>query len=287
MNKREEIIAKALSIPGLSLSVQQVLKLINDPDADATKLTRAIEIDPGLTANILRMANSAFFGAPGSISTVKEAVVRIGMQRVFQMAIAADVAPRTKGEVKGYDLKPGELLEHSIAVGLAAEELAHVLGISAPSHAFTAGLLVNIGKTALGEFLEVDAAPILEKAYEELISFEKAEEEILGVSHTELGALLLESWQIPASICNVVRFRLRPEDSPVVDPALDLVHVGDIITKMTGIGMGVDGMHYTPSIVVFDRLGIKPGMLELVMETILENVSTLKQSFLGEESASV
>lgn len=282
MNKRDEIIAKALSIPRLAPSAHQIIERLSDPGTDAASVSRIIELDPGLTANILRLANSALLGFTVPVATVKEAVIRIGLTQICQLAIAAGVAPRTRIGIKGYDLKPGELLEQSIGTGLAAVELGKLLKRDIPAYVFTAGLLINIGKIVLGEYMEIDASPILKKAYEELIPFEKAEEAILGISHTELGAMLLAHWQIPAPIVNVVRYRLNPEDSPVVDVALDLVHVGDIITKMTGIGMGLDGMHYTPSVVVFDRLGIEPGMLEAVMAAIVTGVGELKRAFLGE-----
>lgn len=282
MNKREEIIAKAMSIPKLAPSAQRIVEILSDPDTDAATVARIIELDPGLTANILRLANSALLGCSSPAATVKEAVVRLGLTQICQLAIAASVAPRVKPAIKGYDLKPGELLEQSICVGLAAMELGRLLKLDMPPYVFTAGLLINIGKTVLGEYMEIDAAPILKKAYEELIPFEKAEEAILGVSHTELGALLLTHWRIPAPIVNVVRYRLVPEESPERDIALDLVHVGDIITKMTGIGMGVDGMHYTPSVEVFDRLGLEPGMMEAIMETVVVNIGDLKKAFLGE-----
>ena len=104
---------------------------------------------------------------------------------------------------------------------------------SAPRRA----LSMRVAMPSMGVFLEVDAAPILALAHEQQISFEQAEESVLGINHAELGAILLEHWSIPEAIVKVVRYRLRPDDCPEPDRALDLVHVGDVITKMTGIGM--------------------------------------------------
>lgn len=276
MNRREEILSKACAIPQMPMPVQKVLAYLGNPDADLRSLAKLIEYDPGLTVNVLRMANSALFGGTSKVATVKEALMRLGLHRVYQLVIASGVAPQTRFEIKGYGLKPGELLEHSVAVATASEVLAKELGLTAPPHTFTSGLLVNIGKSVLGSFLEVDAAPILALAHERQIPFEQAEEMVLGINHAELGAILLERWSIPEAIINVVRYRLRPDDSPEPDLALDLVHVGDVIAKMTGIGMGIDGMQYAPSQAVFERLDITPQHMENVMVAILEQIDDLR-----------
>jgi len=276
MSRREEIIQRATAIPQMPMPVQKVLTYIGNPEADLRELARIIEYDPGLTVNVLRMANSSFFGSGGKVSSVKEALMRLGLHRVYQLVIASGVAPMAHNAIEGYGLRPGELLEHSVAVATASESLARELDLTAPPHTFTAGLLVNIGKTVLGSFLEVDAAPILALAHERQISFEQAEEEVLGINHAELGAVLLERWSIPIPIVNVVRYRLRPDDCPEPDLALDLVHVGDVIAKMTGIGMGIDGMQYTPSESVFARLDVTPIQMENVMAAILEHIAEVR-----------
>jgi HD-like signal output (HDOD) protein len=276
MSRREEIITKACAIPQMPMPVQKVLAYLGNPAADLRTLAKIIEYDPGLTVNVLRMANSALFCGPGKVSTIKEALMRLGLHRVYQLVIASGVAPFARFEIKGYGLKPGELLEHSVAVATASELLARELDLVAPPHTFTAGLLVNIGKSVMGAFLEVDAEPILALAHERQISFEQAEEMVLGINHAELGAILLERWSIPEAIVNVVRYRLRPDDCPEPDLALDLVHVGDVIAKMTGIGMGIDGMQYAPSQSVFTRLDVTPQQMENVMIAILEQIAELR-----------
>jgi len=276
MSRREEILRKACAIPQMPMPVQKVLAYLDKPEADLRSLAKLIEYDPGLTVNVLRMANSTLFCAGCKVTTVKDALMRLGLHRVYQLVIASGVAPFTRFEIKGYGLKPGELLEHSVAVATASELLARELDIVPPPHTFTAGLLVNIGKSVMGAFLEVDAAPILDMAHERQISFEQAEELVLGINHAELGAILLERWSIPEPIVNIVRYRLRPDDCPERDLALDLVHVGDVIAKMTGIGMGIDGMQYAPSQAVFERLAITPQHMENVMVVMLEQIADLR-----------
>lgn len=269
MSQREAIIAKALELPRMPMAVQHICTLLNKKNLDIDSVVEVIQYDPALTVNVLSLANSSFFGGVRTFSTVREAAVRLGTRRLIQMVIALGVTPYAKGEIKGYGLSSGQLLEHSIVVALASELLAKVLNIQAPPHTFTSGLLVNIGKVVLGGFLEVDAEPILEKAYTDGLSFEAAEEAVLGINHCELGALLLEHWNLPESIVNVVRWRLKPSDAHVKDLALDLVHTGDILAKMTGIGAGIDGLQYMLCPEVVERLGLSEEHQEEVMAEII------------------
>lgn len=273
MSRRDEIIQKALALPHMPMAVQQLLTLMQSQDADIEEVIRLIEFDPGLTVSLLSMANSSYFDSPSHFTSIRDALNQLGVNTLVNMVVSFGVAPYTKNEIKGYGLAHGELLAHAVATAIAARELAAKTGIHAPQHTFTAGLLINIGKTALGAFLEVSIDPILELAYEEGLSFDQAEKRILGVNHAELGALLLQHWGIPEPIVNVVRHHRCPDRAPAPDTALDLVHAGDMLAKMTGIGAGIDGMHYTFSESVIQRLSLTPQIMEAVLLALPEKVA--------------
>jgi len=167
MSRREEILAKSASDRYLPPSRLELLRILQDPDASAATLTRAIECDPTLTANVLRLANSAYFGFPRSVASVADAVWRLGTRNLRQLVLATTFSPMQKQAVKGYDLPAGDLLRHSVAVAVGAETLSRLLDVPACDHLFTAGILHDIGKIALGTFVELDAAPILELATRE------------------------------------------------------------------------------------------------------------------------
>ncbi|MDD4732859.1 MAG: HDOD domain-containing protein [Desulfovibrio sp.] len=277
MSRREEIIARIREVERMPSAVQKAVVLLGDPDMDMGELARIIEHDPGLTTNLLRLANSAYFGAKRSISSVREAVVRLGASNLKKLLTTAGLAPVANQEIKGYGLPPGTLLKHSITVGVSAEELARQLGVHAPDHTFTSGLLSDIGKIVLGTFLAVDAEPILTLAHDKGMTFEKAEEEILGINHAEVGALLLDFWELPENIVQVVRWKYDPLGIPKRDLALDLVHVADALAKMSGIGVGVDGLSYRPSDTVAKRLGLTSDIIDKTMAEVLDKVEEVFQ----------
>jgi putative nucleotidyltransferase with HDIG domain len=279
MSRREEILARIRSIPAMPAGAFRVLSLVQNPDVDMAILTRAIEFDPGLTSNLLKVANSAFFGCPRSVGSVREAIVRLGMNNLRRMLGPLAVAPIVRRPVKGYDLPAGALMEHSVAVAVGAEALQKALKMESPKETFTAALLHDIGKILLGTFVEVDAAEIRRIAFEGGLSFEIAEDKVLGIDHAEAGAALLESWNCPKEIAEVARWHHEPEACPTPNPVVSLVHISDAISMMQGIGTGADGLNYRMSEGVVDRWKLTGEIVEAVACRMLGELEEMRDAF--------
>ncbi|WP_031386003.1 HDOD domain-containing protein [Desulfonatronum thiodismutans] len=277
MIKRKIILSQITRVPVLSSAVQEGMRLLRDPQMDMGALANVLQHDPGITANILRLANTPYFGSMSRVNNLRDAVVRLGAKRVSQLLLTVAVTPRISGELEGYDQAPCTLLEQSLAIAVASELAAAELGIDAPSHTFTAGLLANIGKIVLSQFLENEYEQVNALVECENVSFEEAERRILGASHAEIGAELLASWNLPEEIVRVVRHFRAPESCPERDVALDLVHVGSAAAAMTGIGQGLDGMQYPVSEAVVERLGLTEAQVREVLVKLLEHVAKLKE----------
>ncbi|MCF7886327.1 MAG: HDOD domain-containing protein, partial [Candidatus Marinimicrobia bacterium] len=244
MRKREEIIQKIDKIPSIPPTIAKVQKLVNDPDVDFKELAELIKYDQGLTADVLKMANSAYFGFQREISSVKQAIIMLGLDRIFELTLSSAVAPIIDRKVSGYDLSKGDLWKHSIGVAISSEKIAEELNMKVPKLTFTAGLLIDIGKVAMSTFLDTDPKPIMDLAYEKQIPFDIAERRILGISHEEAGAILLENWNLPEELIQVVRWHHQPNRVEGDKTVVDLVHIADILIMETGIGGGSDGLNY-------------------------------------------
>ena len=277
-NRRDEILARIADIPSLPTSAVEVIRLVQSPDSSMGEIMAAIEYDPALTAEVLRLANSAYFAGPRQVATLRQAGVLFGTARILQVVMAAVVAPLARRPLKGYDLPPGSLLDHLAAVAIGAEELAGALGEVPPRYTFTAGLLHDVGKIVLGTFVEVDAEPIQRMAFEEKVSFEKAEHAVLGIDHAEVGAALLESWELPETIVEAVRWHQEPDERGADNLVVDLVHVADMLSVECGLGVGVDGLNYRPSPVVSKRRKLHTRMLERVTCVMLSEFERISQT---------
>lgn len=262
MSLRDQVLQRIPEIPALPASAAHVLRLVQDPDVGVGAIMEVIEYDPVLTTEVLRLANTAYFAGPRSVGTLRDAGVLFGTQRILQLVLATSVFPIARHPLMGYDLPAGQLIRHSMAVAIGAEQIATLCGRPAPGHAFTAGLLSDLGKLVLGSFLEVDAGPIVALAYEEGLSFERAEQRVLGIDHAEVGALLLETWNVPENIVDVVRWHHEPDQSSGDHFVADLVHAASHLSAGFGLGGGVDGLSYRPNEATLIRLKVDETLLE-------------------------
>ncbi len=270
----QKIAAAIQSFPGMPGTAVKLLGLIDDPSMRVSQIEEILRHDPGLTANVLRLANSAYFGIPSKIGSIRQAVILLGLKRLIQMVIAACVSAIMDKPVPGYDLSPGELWRHSIAVSVAAEGLVKELKIEASEEIFTAALLHDVGKLVLGEFVKDDFNKI-ETAVSGDVSFEVAETKVLGTNHADVGAKILTRWSLPTEIIHAVQWHHDPEAVAHTSAMLDIVHVANVMSIMIGIGIGRDGLQHQPSAAASERLGIEPFVLEKVASQTTQWVAEL------------
>ena len=269
MTVRNNILAKVRTVPSMPSVVVKLKQYLSDPDVSFDELAKVIEFDPGLTANLLQLANSAYFGWSGKIKTVKEAITRLGTNRIFQMVLCMSVAPLVRKPVKGYDMESDDLWKHSIATAICAEQLAVSLGLSNSEEAFTAGLLHDMGKILLGTFVEVDDEPIKNLVATEGLSFNEAERQVLGIDHAEAAAELLKYWNLPENVVAAARWHHNPEEADGKHrDIVDLVHVADILCIRMGWGIGTDGPLYCLNSEAEERLGVDAEVEDIVTDRV-------------------
>ena len=276
--RKREIISKMKSFPSMSGIASKVLNLLDDPSSNAGQVEQLLKQDPSLTANLLKLTNSAYFGIPSKIGSVRHAVVMMGWKKVSKLVIAACVNAMTDRQIVGYDLAPGVFWQHSVAVSVTAEGLMRELKIAESDEIFTAALLHDLGKLILGGFVEKELEEI-EKTAARGIPFQMAEQEVLGTDHAEIGGLMLESWSFPTELVTAVRWHHDPDSAPQTNTMTDIVHVANVLCLMIGIGIGVEGLRYEPSVLATKRLGIKPTQLELIASQTLEWANELTGVF--------
>lgn len=274
MSRREELLRKIKDVPTLPAAAAEALRLAQNPNTAPAALTKAVECDPGLTANILRMANTAAYGGPRQIKSVKEAILRLGLRRIAALAAAAGAAPTVHKEIRGYGLPPGALWLHSLAVAVGAVKATEVVGMKTPDFLFTAALLHDVGKLVLGGPAGVDAAPLTILAEKENIPFDEAERRVLGVDHAEVGAALLAHWNLPDEIVEAVHRHHRPDEGSA-NPIVDIIHTVDVLSLGEGVGTGTDGLRYRLSATAAQRVGLKRRAAEMVL---CEMLSGLKEA---------
>ena len=239
----DDLVRQVRDLPSLPTSVTRVMQLTNDPKAGLSDVAQALASDQGLAARVLKLANSAYYGSSRRIGTVSEAVVILGMRTTRNLTLATSCQDMLEREVQGYFLPRGALWRHSLACAAAAQNLAKRANFRGTEEAFVAGLLHDIGKVVMSAYLKAEFAQVLTRVAKGKLTFSDAEREALGFDHAEVGARLLERWNLPAALVTAVRHHHVPSQVPE-NLLAALVHVADTICLTLGIGLGVDGMAY-------------------------------------------
>ncbi len=280
MTEKKKVLAAIKSVPSLPSVVIKLRTYLNDPDVGFDQLAEVIQVDPGLTANVLQLANSAYFGWSGTIKSVKEAITRLGTNRILQTVLCMSVAPLVRKPIRGYDMDSEGLWEHSIAAAMAAETLAETLGLKETKEAFTAGLLHDLGKVVMGTFVEVDDEPIKEIMRSDHLSFNEAEKMVMGIDHAEVAGVLLRSWNLPDDVVAAANWHHNPSHCEEEHQQLvDLIHVADVLCINVGWGVGSDGLQYKLDEAASRRLGVGSGVAEDVILKVMMGMDDLKTMF--------
>ncbi|MFH1982209.1 MAG: HDOD domain-containing protein [Pseudomonadota bacterium] len=280
----EDILASVAAFPSIPGAAARLLTMLNDPEVTAAEIEDVLRYDPGLTAGLLRLANSSYFGFAQKIGSLRQAIVTLGSKQLIQMVMTTCMSTVMNKGVQGYDMGDGDLWRHSIAVSVASEGLVRVLKITPNEEIFTAALLHDIGKLILGSYVKDDyAAMVADSAPEE--EFQASEKRILGADHAEIGARILETWSFPQHIITAVRFHHRPDEADPTDAMIDLVHVANVLCRMIGVGIGNDGLKYAPAPGATQRLGLKTMHLETVASETLKWIDELAENLtVGKEN---
>jgi putative nucleotidyltransferase with HDIG domain len=273
-NDKRNIFSTLKDFPSMPGAASELLSIIEDPKVAASQIEDVLRYDPGLTANILKLSNSAYFGLANEVGSVRRAVVLLGLKKVTQIVMTSCVNALMGVNVDGYDLPPGELWRHSIAVSVAAELLVKELNIEAPEETFTAALLHDVGKIVLSDILKDNLEAIETKSFEGM-PFLLAENEVLGTNHAEIGAQILKTWSLPENIVNAVRWHHDPDSAEESNILIDIVHIADVLCMMIGIGVGREGLRYKPSSSATERLGVANKHLEIVASKTMQSVGEL------------
>ena len=278
-NNIKRIMAQVRAFPGMPATAARLLKLLEDPESSAEQIEEVLRYDAGLTANILKLTNSAYFGIPSKVSSVRQAVMMLGWKRLLQLVMTMCMSTVMKKPVDGYDLPQGELWRHSIAVSVAAESVVKALKIPEVEEVFTAALLHDIGKFVLGGFVKDDLEQI-KTMVSKGIPFEVAEYMVIGTDHAEIGARILKKWDFPQDLVNAVNWHHDPETCENHCTLSDIVHIANTVGLRIGFGRDTDRLRVDPAVSVADRLGLGPVDLEVLAEQTLEGVNKLSDEVL-------
>jgi len=254
MGKIERIIEEINELRPVSEIGNRVIEITSNPNSSLAELLDVIKYDQGMTANLLRICNSAYFGLKNKIVSIKQAVAYLGLNKVASLVVLGHSADNFKKAQVGYDLNEGELWRYSVSSALIAEDLAETKRLENISLIFTSALLKDIGKVILSAYVKDSFEDINKAVQDRGLTFVDAEKEVIGIDHAELGARVAEKWNFNPAMVDIIRNHHDPDKAPPDDISIPIVYLADSICMMIGIGVGSDGLAYRYHQDIVDRL---------------------------------
>ena len=260
--------------------LNEIEAALNSSVCSIATVAEAIERDPDLTARLLRLGNSSFFGFPLRLATVKEAISLIGLQEVHDLIVASSVIRQFKG-VPGDLVNMKSFWEHSLACGIGARVLASQRHLPHADKFFVAGLLHDLGRLVLFQEAPEESHEVFRLYRKERLLLHEAEAKVLGFNHAEIGEALMRHWQYPPNLALAVARHHRPTTTGITNPEAAVVHVSDYLVN--AMELGSSGEHYVPPLQpeAWNALRCTTDILGTVVKTIEEQIETVEEAFLS------
>jgi putative nucleotidyltransferase with HDIG domain len=240
----KKILQDIKEIPPLPEIATRVLQMTNDPDVSAVDLNRVISRDEALTANVLKLCNSAYYGLPRVISSVTQAIMYLGFQTVRNMVLSGAINQVFYNQdLTVYNYKKNGITEHSFATAVACQVISKKLRPGLSDTAFTAGLLHDVGKIVLARHLKLHESLFVGKNISRITR--DIEQDLFGMDHAQVGTNIADNWNFPQELTLAIGYHHNPEGAPGRPLLAVITYLADNITLRLGIGL-LNGPTITP-----------------------------------------
>jgi HD-like signal output (HDOD) protein len=262
------------NLPTLPEVVQEVSRLIDDPMATAEDVEEIVSRDPILVAKILQMVNSAFYGLTEPVMQVDQAVMILGFKTVRAITLSIGVISLFQEQQAGYSLRRHWL--HSSAIACISRSLAKEAEMPDPDVAYVAGILKHIGMLVMMQYAPDETRAAVALARKHDLPLDKSLNKIFATSSAEVGAWLLQEWQMEPQVCDAVRY----QNDLNLAPDTQLVSVGQLSEYLCNImKIRLPGDHGDQALNndVWRYLGLDRSSLADALERLNDEVTQAKQ----------
>lgn len=270
-----------IQLPTLPAVAEEVIDMVENPKTSASKLGKVIEADQALTGKVLKIANSAFYGFPKQIATVDFAIIVLGFDALKEIVISISlVSALQKRSDDSFDAKG--FWDHSIYSGVIARRLARDLGYRVSGEVFVGGLLHDMGISVLHQHFHDEYRQVIEAVESAPLTFVEAEQQIVGITHAEIGGWLAERWNFPNHLVEAISMHHRPLEAKENPELVSIIHCADVLAnRLCEDPMTFDkGLDFNPDVLHRLRLD-DPHVLEEYVRTYKSIIESDMRQFEG------
>ncbi|KAB0667438.1 HDOD domain-containing protein [Oryzomonas japonica] len=275
----ETLIMNASDLPTIPVVATKVMQLVGSETTTSEELAKIVAADPAVAARVLKISNSSFYGCQRQIQTLSHAIMILGFSTLKSLVVAASV----KQVYKPYGLTEKMLWEHSFGAGLAARIIAGVTRLVNEEEAFLGGLFHDIGKIIMNTMDSQQFQAVMQKCYNDRISFLEAERQVYPYSHADVGALVIKKWNFPTILMQAVQkhhtFDFADDEDPYQMRLTSVVGLANLFCHRVGAGMREPeeiSLHETPPAII---LNIDEKEMNFLLETFVESFNRDKVFF--------
>lgn len=240
----EKILAKIDSVPTLPVIAAKLASVLQDKKSSAQQVAQIIKNDQALTAKVLKLVNSAYYGFSQKISTIQHATTILGFNMLSSIALGVSIFDVLKSSDSKDIIDPEQFWKHSLGVAVCSRLLAEKIKSKESDTVFVAGLIHDIGKIIIEQYLKEEFIQIIKILKSKKCSISESEKEILGVDHTYIGSVVANFWQLPTTLVDSIKFHhsynsaLNQRSASLNTTAI--VHFADILVKTQMFGFSGD-----------------------------------------------
>jgi putative nucleotidyltransferase with HDIG domain len=261
--------------------VLKLMRTMTDPNHTSLVLAANIKSDQIISAKLLQLCNSASVGVASEVDSVEQAVQILGEKAILRLALTLGTEIFFNQSKGAYSLCKGGLYYHSLAAAGLAEELAKQTKLATPDSAYLAGLLHDIGKVALDQFVAPLAPFFYRRTQVEGVEICRLETEQFGVSHPEMGGRLAKKWSLPASLTDAIRYHHKPEQATVASDLTHLVYLAELLSSRFLAGREMESFDIETLDARLAKVGFRQSQLPSLISLIPRKMQELERFING------
>ena len=273
----DQLLKESERIEPVPQVIHQLMDLVDDPEVPTSEITALILYEPIVTANLLKLANSAAFGFKKKVDSVHDAVVLMGLKRVVELVLLNSATKSLKSAQSGYGLEEGQLWKQSVSCALMASAIADKVDPSIKHIVFTAALLKDIGVIVMDRYMHAAIDQIHQAMQNDQLDLVTAERRILGIDHANLGGRMAKAWQFSDALAAAIRHHHLTDHLDPVPTQTATVYLADSMCTMSGINADLfcnDTIHH-------DRIREQLGLAESDINRIMSDFYSQKEDIYG------
>jgi HD-like signal output (HDOD) protein len=277
----DQLVNDSSKIPSLPLIYHEITTAIDDPESSTVSIGNVISKDSGLSVRLLRIANSSLYNFPGTVDTISQAIIVIGIQQIRDLALSTMVIELFEG-ISDDLVNMNSFWKHSLACGIAARVLAAQRREANVERYLVSGVLHDLGRLVLYLRRPDEARQALMRSKENGELLHRVEKEIFGFDHADVGGSLLKYWKLPDNLVQSITCHHYPQKATAYRTETAIIHVADIVAN--SLRLGSSGENFVPPVQAgsWERLNLSSEAIGLTVKEIDRAYQSATEMFLRE-----